>query len=293
MSREDASVALAGVDTGFVCGLAWTPVEAFRTLVDDPEVIEPAELLTSVASAAGVDFVFVPADEPWAMRAVTLLADADIAAVWTVTGVLGRVARDVGWTEALRLSVAEPGGLAISLAEALNGALIDARAGLTAGADAVLVADDLAGATGWLLSPDFALDALLPCYHHIALAVATEGVPTAFHSDGDIRILMPALARARFSAIHLAGLAEDTWVASYSAARAEGLAVLGGIEAMSVAQGVRRSGERAARFALADGLLVCDDGGITTAEEIVATTAAIDVARHAYDAGSDDRPDQE
>ena len=288
MSRENASVALAGIDAGYVCGLTWVPTEVLLAIAQPAGIQSPAEALVSIASAAGADFAFVPSGEPWAIEAVELLTTADIAAVWTISGVLGRVADEVGWTRALRLSAAEPGQLAITLAEALNGALVDARVGLLAGADALVVADDLAGATGPLVSPDFALDALLPCYHHIALAVATEGIPTIFHSDGDIRSLMPALARAGFSAIHLAGIAEEGWATSYAAARLEGLAVLGGIEAMSVVHGVRRSGERAGRSSLADGLLVCDDGGITSAEEIVALTAALDVAREVYAAGSGD-----
>ena len=288
MSRETASVALAGLKAGFVGGLTWIPGDVLASLGDHARDTEPVEALIATALAARADFVFVPAAESWAAEAVEHLAAVDIAAVWSISGVFGRVAHRLGWSEALRLSAAEPGQLAIALAEALNDALVEARAGLVAGADALLVADDLAGATGPLLSPDFALDALLPCYHHIALAVATEGIPTVFHSDGDVRILMPALRRAGFSAMHLAGLAEEGWNVSYAAARAEGLAVLGGIEAMSVAQGVRHSGERAGRFALADGLLVCDDGGITSAEEVVAITAAIDIAREVYAAGRGD-----
>jgi hypothetical protein len=291
VSRENASVALAGHPGGFVCGLTWIPADVLVAIArgsGDAGSIGPAEALATLATAAEADFAFVPAGETWSLDAVESLVAADISAVWTVSGVLGRVAQDIGWTQALRLTVSQPGQLAGSLAEALNEAVIDARVGLAAGADALLVADDLAGATGPLVSPDFALDALLPCYHHIAIAVATEGIPSVFHSDGDVRALMPALARAGFSAVHLAGIAEDGWNASYAAARSEGLAVLGGIEAMSVEHGVRRVGERAGRFALADGLLVCDDGGITTAEEVVAVTAALDVAREVHAAGSSD-----
>ena len=285
MSRERTSLALAGVEAGFVCGLAWLPVAVLAELAEPAAHESPAAALASVAGAAGADFAFVPADAAWALEAVERLREADIATIWSVSGVLGRVGLELGWSEALRLSAAEPGQLAIALAEALNDALIEARVGLAAGADAILVADDLAGATGPLLSPDFALDALVPCYHHIALAVTAAEVPAIFHSDGDVRILMPALKRAGFSAIHLAGLSEEHWNVSYAAARAERLAVVGGIEAMSVARGVRHAGEHAGRIALADGLLVCDDGGVTSADEVVAIAAAIDVAREVHAAG--------
>jgi len=288
MSRGTVTAALAGRDAGFVCGLTWLSPEVVRALIDEGGSVPPAEALTSIAVAAGVDFVFVPANESWAVEAAGALAAADIATIWSVTGVLGRVALKLGWVEALRMTAAEPGALAGPLAEALHDALVEVRAGIAADVDAILVADDLAGATGPLVAPDYSLDALVPCYRRIAHTATADGVTALFHSDGDVRVLMPSLARAGFSAIHLAGVSEESWGASYGVARGEGMAVLGGIEAMSVTRGVRRAGERAGRFALADGLLVCDDGGITTAEEVVALTAALDVAREVYTAGTTD-----
>ncbi len=288
MSRRAVPAVLAGRSAGLVCGLTWLSADVVSELVDHDGAMAPAEELASIAAAAGVDFVFVPAGEAWAGQAASMLGAADIATVWTVTGVFGRVAHNAGWTETLRMTAGEPGSLAAPLAAALHDALVEVRAGIAAGVDAILVADDLAGATGPLVAPDYSLDALVPCYRRIAHTAIAEGVPAAFHSDGDVRVLMPSLARAGFSAIHLASIPEEAWGASYAAARGEGLGVLGGIEAMSVAHGVRRAGERAGRFALADGLLVCDDGGITSAEEVVALIAAIDVAREIYAAGSTD-----
>lgn len=288
MSRLAVADALAGRTAGFVCGLTWLSSDIVSVLVDEEGSIPPAEALASIAAAADTDFVFVSAGESRAAEAAGILAAADIATMWSVTGVFGRLALKMSWAEALRMTAAEPGELAGALAESLHDALVDVRAGIAAGVDVILVADDLAGATGPLVAPDYSLEALMPCYRRIAHTAIAEGVPAVFHSDGDVRVLMPSLARAGFSAMHLAGITEEAWLASYSAARGEGMAVLGGIEAMSVAHGVRRAGERAARFALADGLLVCDDGGITSAEEVVALTAAIDVARKAYAAGATD-----
>jgi hypothetical protein len=99
-----------------------------------------------------VDFAFVPAEEPWAAQAVVELREYGIASVWAVGGVLGRVAKRVGWTDALRMTAAAPGELAVLLGEALHEAMEEARAGRTERADALLVADDLAGASGPLVS---------------------------------------------------------------------------------------------------------------------------------------------
>jgi hypothetical protein len=287
LSGIAARAAFAGEDSGFVAGVTWVPAEALDALVYGTGAHGPAESLETLARALELDFAFVPASEPWAAEAVTLLHNAGVAAVWTLSGVLGRVGESVGWTEMLRMTAAEPGTLAGALAETLHDALDDARAGAAAGADAILVADDLAGATGPLVSPDFALDALVPCYSSIASEAHRSDLPALFHSDGDVRTLFPALARGGFSAVHLAGLSAEGVVASYTAARSARLSVLGGIEASALMRGARHLGERAAALALAGGMLVCDDGGITSAEEVAAFATALDAARAAFAAGSD------
>jgi hypothetical protein len=175
--------------------------------------------------------------------------------------------------------------LAVALSESLHDALDELRGAVVAHADAILVADDLAGATGPLVSPDFALDALVPCYASLAGEAHCHDLPALFHSDGDVRTLFGALSRSGFSAVHVAGLSPEAFVASYGSARSAGMSVLGGIEAASLMHGARRLGEHAADVALAGGLLVCDDGGITSAEEVAAFATAIDAARSAYDAG--------
>ena len=181
------------------------------------------------------------------------------------------------------MTAAEPAALTIRLDEALHRRWWRCAPPSRCGADAVLIADDLAGPAGPLLSPDYALDALLPCYHHLALEVDAGGLPALFHSDGDIRMLLPALARAGFSAVHLAGLGADAFAASAAAARRAGLVVLGGIPAAALPDGAREAGERAGVVAASlGGTIVCDDGGITTFDQLNALGTGIDAARDVF-----------
>ena len=283
MTRASALATLGGEDAGFVCGITWLPADALEVLTSGTDAVGSADALATLAAALGLDFAFVPAHEPWAGEAVGRLRAVDVASVWSVGGVLGRVGERVGWTDMLRMTVAEPGALAVHIGEVLHDALDEVRAGVSARADAVLIADDLAGATGPLVSPDFALDALMPCYRSLAREVSA--LPAIFHSDGDIRTLMNALVRAGFSAVHLAGLAERPFAVSFAAAREAGLVVLGGIEAAALTSGARRIGSPAGALARSGGLLVCDDGGITSAEEVAALAGALEAAREAHDAG--------
>jgi hypothetical protein len=282
MSGLDVRAALAGEPTGFVAGITWVPTETLEALTFGTAAVGPADALATVASALDLDFAFVPAQEVWSVEAVRELRERGIAAIWTVAGVLSRVGESLGWTEMLHQTAAEPGALAVPLGEALHEALDDARQAVRSHAEALVVADDLAGAAGPLVSPDFALDALLPCYRSLAHEVTARGIPAIFHSDGDIRTLLPALRRADFCGVHLAGLSAEPFTASYTAARLAGLTVLGGIESAALTTGARRLGAHAGRLALSPGLLVCDDGGITSPEEVAAYASALETARETY-----------
>lgn len=276
MGRLRAVAIISGDSVDVGSGIMWVPVDALRVLTWQGPDTDPAQILAAVAGELQLDIALVPASAPWAEAAVEALHGADVAALWAVDGVLGRVADRVGWSEALMQSASEPGELAGALAEALHDALTEVRAGVAVGADALVVGDELASEAGWLVSPDFALEALMPSYR--SLAGAFDG-PVAFHSDGDIRALYDGLAMAGFSAVHVAAGDWDSTRACFDSARLHGLAPMGGIPAQALmAQGGRMTGVRAGHLVV-DGGIVSDDGGMTTAEELAAYTSAIDAAR--------------
>jgi hypothetical protein len=284
MSRADAMAVLGMQSGAFATGLTWLPDDALAEAA--PDAVDPVAALDAVARALEVDLAFVPAEQPWAAEALYALHEADVAAAWAVTGVLGRAALKLGWIEALRLSAAEPGALAFALDEALHEALVEVRAGVSAGADAIVVADDLAGATGLLVSPDFVLEALMPCYQRLATEAQAGLTPAIAHSDGDVRVLLQGFAHAGFAAVHVGGTTAPAFEAELMAARSLGLAVLGGIEGATVGEAARSAGEHAGRLASGGGLLVCDDGGITSAEDVAAFAVALEIARATAEKGA-------
>jgi len=282
MSIERAANALAGVDV-FATGSAWLPPDLLDRVADESGVSDRALAHATAATSLGVDLAFVDSDGDSAVAEVDALHEADIATVWAVPGVFGRICENLGWTEALRLTVADPGALAVRLDEALHEALEAARRGPLAGADALLVADELAGASGPLLPPDYALDALVPCYHRLAAEAVLSGLPALFHSDGDVRVLFPSISRAGFSAVHLAGLSPAQFAVDAAAARNAGLVVLGGLSAPAALGVSRDAGARVGAFAASlGGVIVCDDGGITTLEELAGVQVALEAARESY-----------
>lgn len=272
---------LSGRDAGLVTGLTWLHADAIPAdIVGTTSSGDTmAQSLAVLAAAADLDFVLVPAGESWAHEAADALHEAGVQVLWAVTGALGRVAVGEGWIETLRMSAARPEILSRALDDTVGDAIADFESGLAARADAFLLADDIAGADGPLLSPDFILDALVPGYGRLARLAADTDSALLFHSDGDIRLLMPSLARAGFAGVHLAGLSENRHVLCHAEARRLNLCVLGGIDAMSLNQGARRAGIRAAQLALRGDMAVCDDGGLASAAEFTSYVTALEAAR--------------
>lgn len=282
MARPSASEVISGRAPGLASALTWVPPAALRALVWGSDVSGEAETRAAACVALGVDVAFVDASSEHAGEQVGALAAVGVGAVWAVTGVLGRVADVAGWAQTLRDTATSPGALAQALDRALHDALDDLRRGCALGVEAVVIADDLAAQSGWLVSPDFALEALMPSYRRLAHEAAECSAVAAFHSDGDVRALYPALARAGFSAVHLAGVDAATMAASVRSARAHGLTPVGGIGVGDLtARGAAAVGADAGALAAGGPLVVADDGGFSDGAELAWLRAAFEAARHA------------
>lgn len=242
---------------------------------------DPSERLAAACDAVGADVAFVPALQPWAEDAVAELSRRGLGAVWVVEGPLWPVLHDFGFAEALRLTVRDPRALAAALDGAAERAVRFAARGQEIGAAAVAVADDLAGHSGPIVAPDFALDELFP--RMASIVTAAGALPSVFHSDGDVRPLLSAAARAGFRAFHGGGgHSADAFERLYRAGRKAGLTVIGGIDtAELVLPKAIAAGSRAGLTARAGDLIVADDGGISRPGELTALASALEAARDA------------
>jgi len=247
--------------------------------------------LAAACDNTRADFAFVCASEVWASEAVDRIGGCGTAAMWVVDGPLGRVARQEGWGPTLRLSAADPMALARAMDTHMFDALEQVRRGVRLDSVAIVIAEDLAGAGGPLVSPDFALEEVLPRCAKLAEEAALSAVPAVFHSDGDTRPLLAGMRKAGFVALHPGGLSESQFDVVLESAHAAGLQVLGGISGDALRSGIPAAvaaGTGAAVLAQAGGLLLADDGGITTPEELAALVEAFAAARRdAPDAGGD------
>jgi hypothetical protein len=272
--------ALAGGPGEPCVGVTFLPAEAVRALAWGTPADVP--VVTAVCSRLSPEFAFVESWGKDALSACEAVAECGTVPFWVVRGPLDAVASERGWSETLAATVREPAALGPALDTAVDAARASVRAAAERGAGAVVVADDLAGADGPLLAPDFALAELLPRAGRIASAAAAVGLPAVWHSDGDTRAFLGAAAREGFAGVHPGGLGPDPFRQLFGSARREGLVVLGGVPGWALRSGTPSAigaATSAALIARSGGLLVCDDGGVTTGEELGALIAALQSVR--------------
>jgi uroporphyrinogen decarboxylase len=110
----------------------------------------------------------------------------------------------------------------------------ECHAWILAGADLLLLADDIAYDAGPYFSPALFAHILLPRYQQIVARVAGLGVPLGFHSDGDLSLLLPALVGVGFACFSLQP--EAVSVAEFRARFGGQVTLLSGIRAEWLSQ---------------------------------------------------------
>lgn len=272
---------LAVAGDPFPFGLTFVPPRAL-TPVAPPGLTDPAEILVRAASTMRAAFAFVPADEPWAHEALGLLTEASVAPMLAFSGPLWPIIEARGTMAGLRATLTRPDEIGLALDAALVPLMAAVEGAPALGARAIVLAEDLAGSSGPLLAPDFVIAELMPRYRRVVAAAREGGLPAVFHSDGDVRPLVPAIVRAGFTGLHCGGgLDAEGFDRLFWTARQAGLVVLGGLVTSELANPARAEalGSALGVTARAGGLFVADDGGITTTREVTGLVTALAAAR--------------
>lgn len=268
-------------------GLTWVGRRALAEWAESASAPHEADPLVEFAVGFRFDAVAVDAREEAAGATAEALADAGVVPMWALAGIFTRVAEDMGWAETMRASAARPESLVAPLDRALHEVLQSLRKGLSVPTPIVLLGDELASTEGWLVSPDLAIDVLMPAYARIVAEAHTSGVACVFHSDGDIRSLMPVLADAGFSGVHTAVKGDQLASALGSSSRS-GLALFGGVDSSALTKGLSTAdGVDLIRMAVESGLIICDDGGITEGPQLQRYGAMAASLRQAVDDGTE------
>lgn len=126
----------------------------------------------------------------------------DLFLIGWLNGPVSRLIEEQGFMAAM-LTLIEKTPRFSSLAETLlkqaQQKVIQAR---DQGLNAMALADDIAGNRGLFFSPEFFLEAVAPVYKKIATMIKENGLYAFFHSDGDVRKIVPSLIQAGYDCLH-------------------------------------------------------------------------------------------
>lgn len=120
-----------------------------------------------------------------------------------INGMIGRL----GWYNAIALIAQDPGASEAIMRNIVNGMRVDVERALEKGIEAVLLGDDLAGKSGLVIDPDYLEKHYFPLFSTWLQTLYENRIPVLFHSDGDIRRILPNLDAAGFSGLY--GLQAD------------------------------------------------------------------------------------
>lgn len=277
-------------EPGVLCvGVTFLPADAIAELRWGSATTGGSPAVSAVCSRLAPDFVFVPAWEQSVEQSIREVAECGTAPFIVVHGPLTAVAEKDGWTKTLAATLGDTDALSARLDVAVEEAVALVREAATWGAQAVVVAEDVAGASGPLIAPDYVIAELIPRMSRIAAAGHQAGLAAIWHSDGDVRAFLRVAQASDFDAVHPAGLEQHVFETLLDDARSLGIAVLGGIPGKALRMGgplAIRAGAQAALLAAPGGLLVCDDGSVSSGPELAALISALEVARNRSSEGA-------
>lgn len=170
-----------------------------------PEIVKgfPHPDLQAVLAYIDTDLVVLPIDQPdlnpsqwrsWAKTGYFIFG--------LLQGPITFLAGELGWHRLSRLLVKKPGEAREVMGKFIKESVNWAAAALEAGCEGIIVADDLAGNRGLLLSPAFLVENYFPLLADLLQEIGSSHVPFIFHSDGYILELVPHLRETGFWGIH-------------------------------------------------------------------------------------------
>lgn|GEM_PF-740531 len=275
----------AGLSAGAIASLASPVSDTCRGEEPTSSVGQNGSLVSAVCRRLRPDFAFVCSWEPGAGSVCVEVTACGTVPLWVVRGPLDALAATHGWSHALASTVTDSQGLAEQVDRLVAEACSSVESAVTCGAGGVVVAEDVATATGFLLDPEYVTHEILPRVGTIAGAATETGLVSVWHSDGDVRSFIPHAAAEGLDAVHPGGLGAEAFERVFREARRAGMAVFGGISGGALREGgpaaVRAVGVSASLLAREGGLLVCDDGGIASAKDLGALESALQAARGA------------
>lgn len=169
-----------------------------------PEIVKNFSCpdLQSVLAYLDTDLVVLPVEHadtnpPW-----RTWAGSGYFIFGLLQGPIGFLAGEIGWHKLSHLIIKKPGEAREVMRKFIMNSVISTAAALGDGCEGIIVADDLAGNRGLLISPSFLLEYYFPLLYELLQGISCHKVPCVFHSDGNIMEIISHLREVGFWGIH-------------------------------------------------------------------------------------------
>lgn len=163
---------------------AWLKSSGFQILEQAIQVLRADLAVLPVRSQAGTDW--------------SRLVEQDVFLFGSVQGPVTFFTQQLGWHAFSKLIIKQPHVAQEILRQYIGGIVEQILSILDKGCDGIVVLDDLAGGNGLLVSPKFLQDVYFPLLSQALWQLGSTKVPVIFHSDGNIKGLIPMLKQAGF-----------------------------------------------------------------------------------------------
>ncbi len=158
----------------------------------------PGNNLEAVVTCINADLVTLPVDKSFLKHQWRRWCNKDYFIFGFVQGPLNSILEQVGWPNLSRLIVKSPRETEKLMYELVSNCLPQINTALDCGCDGIIIADDLAGNQGLLVSPAFLEKYYFPLIAALLAELNCKNVPFLFHSDGNVSAVVPRLSQIGF-----------------------------------------------------------------------------------------------
>ena len=222
-------------------------------------------------------FVFVDLETYVNTNVCQRLRKRSIAAYVSVSAPTMLLASLYGHTRAIEMLCSEKEDVAVK--RAVDYVCQAFESASAAGADALIICDDLCGVASPIVDPLKVMECIIPGYAAFTAKAAELELPLVFHSMGDIRDYYAALASEGFAGVHVSHPVPETVSEMFTAAREAGLVPLGGLIGTRVEDGAESLAGYARGLEESGPALICDDGTIKDLDGLKVVTDALAILR--------------
>ncbi|MDD2586028.1 MAG: uroporphyrinogen decarboxylase family protein, partial [Syntrophomonadaceae bacterium] len=175
----------------------------------------PAGNLEAILAYLDADLVTLPINEQVNDSVWNYWQQQDYFVFGLLQGPFTLMLQSIGWQELSYLIVKNPGKTRKIMQDFLQKSFLIADRALTAGCEGIILADDLAGNRGMLISPAYLREHYFTLLTEFLDKLNSRDIPFVFHSDGNMLDIVPMLKAAGFWGIQClqpsAGITRDSF----------------------------------------------------------------------------------